>query len=348
MIRKRGSSYEVRVYNPAEKKKVNVGTKPTLREARELERQMATEFSRHRTAPTTVRQWAERWLELYPRSPQTTTNYTYSISRLVDEFGDVKLREFDRITARQWAVTHQWRLTAVRAFFNDAIDAGVCFDNPFARLGLSSSRGRRDLVVLDDAELERLIGAAYSGDLPESYAGHVAAAIRFAACTAIRPGELFALEWENVRLDELEATIAWQITQKHGRQRPKRGVTRDIVVPPPARDALLSMPRFEGPHVFASLTGKRLTYSSHHDWWSKVRDEAGWFGMDFYELRHYGATKLLALGMSPEEVAVQMGHHDGGKLVREVYGHPSHAAIREKIKQAWVADGWQDPPEPAV
>jgi integrase len=37
--------------------------------------------------------------------------------------------------------------------------------------------------------------------------------------------------------------------------------------------------------------------------------------MDFYELRHFCATRLLELGVSHADVAIQLGHTYGGALV---------------------------------
>jgi len=346
LIRRRGNSYEVRVYNPAVKKKVNVGSRASKREALRLEREKGDEFSRSTVTEITVALWAEKWLTLFPREISAETNYRYQLRQFLVDFGDRKLRDIDRLEARAWAVQHQWRLGAVRAMFNDAIRAGVIHDNPFARLGLQQTRGRKDLVVLTDDELAGLTAVASS--ILGEYGAHFAALIVFAACTAIRPAELFALDWDQLRLDDLEADIEWQIRQKHGKARPKSKESRTIVVPPPAVDALRTMPTFETSSVFTSLSGRRLSASSHWDRWDEVRRAAGREGMDFYELRHYGATKLLALGLSPEEVAVQMGHRDGGKLVRETYGHPEHDAIRSKIKDAWVAEWVAKQPKPAL
>jgi len=59
--------------------------------------------------------------------------------------------------------------------------------------------------------------------------------------------------------------------------------------------------------------------------------------MAFYELRHYCATRLLELGLSPADVAVQLGHTDGGALVMSTYGHPSENAARARILAATEA-----------
>jgi len=56
--------------------------------------------------------------------------------------------------------------------------------------------------------------------------------------------------------------------------------------------------------------------------------------MALHELRHFCATYLLELGLSPADVAVQLGHTDGGALVMSTYGHPSDRAARARIAAA--------------
>jgi integrase len=58
--------------------------------------------------------------------------------------------------------------------------------------------------------------------------------------------------------------------------------------------------------------------------------------MDYYELRHFCATHLLDLGVSHADVAVQLGHTDGGALVMSTYGHPSEDAARSRLKMAYA------------
>ena len=46
-------------------------------------------------------------------------------------------------------------------------------------------------------------------------------------------------------------------------------------------------------------------------------------------------TMLLERGPSPWDVAIQLGHTDGGRLVCELYGHPSHAGARARLLATW-------------
>jgi len=56
--------------------------------------------------------------------------------------------------------------------------------------------------------------------------------------------------------------------------------------------------------------------------------------LDLYSLRHACPTLLLEHGVTPADVAVQLGHSDGGRLVQVLYGHPSEDRARDRLKLA--------------
>jgi hypothetical protein len=61
--------------------------------------------------------------------------------------------------------------------------------------------------------------------------------------------------------------------------------------------------------------------------------------MEFYELRHFGASYMLnVLGLEAWVVAKQLRHRDGGILVTQLYGHPDRdeaiSRMRRKRHQA--------------
>jgi integrase len=73
--------------------------------------------------------------------------------------------------------------------------------------------------------------------------------------------------------------------------------------------------------------------------WNPVRAVFGRPRMALHELRHFCATYLLELGLAPADVAVQLGHTDGGALVMSTYGHPSDRAAPARIAAAM--DGYE-------
>ena len=44
--------------------------------------------------------------------------------------------------------------------------------------------------------------------------------------------------------------------------------------------------------------------------------------------------------MTPWDVAIQLGHQDGGRLVTSLYGHPSEVAARERLLACWDRRRW--------
>jgi integrase len=334
MIVKRGNSYAVSVYDPALKRKRWVGTFATKREAREAERDAS------RKSPSSSRvtgdEFAELWLTRYARpAAATRLNYRYALQGFRKEFGHLRMSDLDRLTARAWAQKQPHsNVRAVRAMFNDAIDDGLLAGpNPFSKLRLEQPRGRKDLIALTEPELHELADKAL--EVHGDYGPTFRAIVLFAGYVGLRPGELFALERTDVRGDEVVIRQSLDGTGKL--KRPKNNRERVVILPPPAKAALSEMvPRLDVPWLFVSKRGQQLRVPSLSYCWHPVRAAFGRPTMDFYELRHFCATHLLELGLSPADVAIQLGHTDGGALVMSTYGHPSEDAARERLKRAFA------------
>jgi hypothetical protein len=126
MIVKRGGTYGVSVYDSALKRKRWVGTFRTLGEARDAERAASR---RRGVGRLTCGEFSELWLTDYARAAGATRRtYRYGVAAFVDEFGHVRLSEFDRLTARSWALrAPQSNVRIVRAMFTDAINDQLHF-----------------------------------------------------------------------------------------------------------------------------------------------------------------------------------------------------------------------------
>jgi integrase len=283
----------------------------------------------------TCGEFAARWLEQYPRKAGATRRtYRYALQAFSDDFARVRLADLDRVTARGWALRHpQSNVRVVRTMFNDAINDGLHpGPNPFANLRLEQPRGRKDLIALTVAELDELAETALRVH------GHFGPAFRamilFSAYVGLRPGELFALERSDVGRDEVQ--IRQNLDGTGVLKAPKNDQERVVVLPPPAREALRAVPaRLDVPWLFVTPRGQRFAKSSLYYYWNPVRAAFGRPGMDYYELRLFCASLLLELGVSHADVAVQLGHTDGGALVMSTYGHPSEDAARARVKRAY-------------
>jgi integrase len=333
VIVKRGKAYGVSVYDAALGRKRWVGTFKTLGEARDAERSASR---RRGVGRLTCGEFTKLWLDEYPRpAGATRRTYRYAVAAFVDEFERIRLADFNRLTARSWALrVPQSNVRVVRAMFNDAIDDGLYTGpNPFSNLRLEQSRGRKDLIALTEDELTELGEKAL--DVLGEFGPTFRAMIVFAAYVGLRPGELFALERTDVGRDEV--TIRQNLDGTGTIKAPKNGRERIVILPPPpAREALTDVPvRLDVPWLVVTPRGRRFSKSSLYYYWNPVRAAFGRPGMDFYELRHFCATHLLELGVSHADVAIQLGHTDGGALVMSTYGHPSEEGARERLKRAY-------------
>jgi integrase len=219
--------------------------------------------------------------------------------------------------------------------FNDARrpQAGMLVDrNPFAGLGLRRTRGRKDVQPPDQATVARMIAAA-DGLTPPSFAAYL-----LTACwSAARPGELDALKWTDIDVMRETMTIERQWNVKTQTiTGPKHGSVRTVAMTAPVRERLFDLPR-ESEWVFTTIRGGHYTPSSRNHHWNRVRASVGIGTLSLYlATRHYfGWYALNVLELPPHVIALQLGHTDGGRLVRELYGHPDAAFARERVREAF-------------
>jgi hypothetical protein len=126
-----------------------------------------------------------------------------------------------------------------------------------------------------------------------------------------------------------------------GIKTPKNGKARLVVVAPEARAALADLVIWpDVPWLFVAPRGGRFSRSLFYYYWKPVKavfvsrhpERAS---LVPYSLRHFCATELLRRGVSEADAAYQLGHQDGGRLVREVYGHREDAYARERLREAF-------------
>jgi integrase len=300
----RKGKYGVSVYDKTLGRKRWVGTFATRREAREAERD-ALRSSGARGSET-CGDFARRWLTDYPREAAASRRtYGYALQRFQEDFARVRLRDLDKPTARQWVLKQpQSNVRTVRAMFTDAINDGLHpGPNPFSNLRLEQSRGRKDLTALTESEVVHLADCALES--LGQFGSIFRVMIVFAAYVGLRPGELFALERRDVGHDEVQ--IRQNLDGTGQIKAPKNNLSRTVVLPPPAREALADVPaRLDVPWLFVTPRGRRFSKSSHLYYWRSVRVAADRPKMQFHELRHFCATHLLELGVSHADVAMQL------------------------------------------
>jgi hypothetical protein len=190
--------------------------------------------------------------------------------------------------------------------------------------------------------------------------------------SAPRPGELWALERPELVAGRGEVYINAAVKKNGSLGPPKNDQRRWIVLDPSAVEALLGLPVLHERWFFPTKTGRRMTQSNWTTYWHPVRDaftmllaDDHWLvrriarcaevraaepnpklrsrlrdgKLDFYELRHRAITHMVTpqpdgLGMHPADVAYQVGHRDGGRLIEEVYVHRNPELARARMRRA--------------
>jgi integrase len=295
----------------------------------------------------TVREFWNDWTTdpLWLRPARSTNIHNRErTAKFVAEHGDLPLRAIGDIHVAAWLKGghNLGTVAALRAFFNDAASApaGRLVDrNPFARLGLRTSRGRRDTQPPGQVAIARFVELA-DQLTPPSFAAFLTVAVY----EGMRPGELDALRWDRIDFQSGTILVDQQWNAKTASfTPPKHHIVRTIALTDPARNRLLTLPH-ESEFAFTTLRGSHYRPSSRSYHWNRVRCAAGLGNVDLYTAtRHYfGWYAWNVLELDPRDIALHFGHQDGGELVRKLYGHPDAARARDRVREAFR----QAPPVP--
>lgn len=366
MIRWKNDRPFVEAYDPAAGRKRHIkpaefGMDPAPRGAsrRELEKwahrleaKAAEQFETGQTTET-IQTFADRWTTDFPRGASTNIHNSQSVAQFVRAHGQRTLASIQPLEGRRWGYEHKAQVPALRALFNDAKTVGLVTINPFAQLGIEQSKGRADITPLTVEEIDALANIARDIHGP-LFGPEIAAMITWAAYTCMRPGEIFAAKHSQLHADTYQLTHQYN-TRLGEETQPKHGGTGTVYVPHPALDALAAKPRrAHDDLMFRTVRGKQFNSASLHHAWTPIRATflAGLPAdhhlrarltidptdrLDFYELRHAGASYMLnILGLEPWVIARQLRHKDGGALVVKLYGHPSQDAAIDRMRRAFT------------
>jgi integrase len=339
-------------------KRIQLGTYATKREATKAE----DAYKRRRpVGDTTVSEWRDHWLTHGQWEESTRKHHEERTKRFNEEHGKKRLGAVNRTIARDFVKEHPSCHQSLSAMFGAAMyeddehgDPLLPF-NPFSKLVKQKAK-KRDLQSewLTAEEVEQIEETAF-----RTVGGWAASFVRFAAEEGIRPGELYMVGETDLNPDAGTLLVRWAADSKtRVIKRPKNGRAREIVLSRRALAAARALidrddvtrdereivnKKLRADATAAELAPTRLIFTNprgnqfwNSTWsyyWHQIRAAAGRPDMDFYELRHYCATRLLEAGLSERDVAEQLGHTDGGELVRKVYGHPSKRRALDRVRR---------------
>jgi integrase len=288
----------------------------------------------------------------------TITAYEEQTKEFAEHFKDRPLRAFKTPEAREWivwpendAADRRWQHNGIRRMFTAARQHGVIDTNPFIDLRLrGASKGRKMLDpvvkgVEKEAAVWRLADCALEA-WPKGRTGEMwRTIILLLAFVGLRPGELYGLERSDFDLRRGRLHVRRQYV--HGlkgddldpEDATKNWQPREVALPTWVVEAIRGLPTpINGP-MWTTVRGSRLSGAHQHYYWNPIRTRFGNASMDLYELRHFcGWWMVNILKMPESQVALHLGHTDGGVLVRKLYGHADqriaidamHAAFEQR------------------
>lgn len=308
------------------------------------------------------------------RSPATLYTYRNYIKNHIDPrdergqpvegtLGPVELRKLtaehlDRFYATLQAVP--LATSTVRqchAILSGALDLaarwGWVKDNPAKRARVPAARSAEVVPPTVD-EVIAFLSLAEQGvpttDEKKGWAGEptTAAFLFAAATTGARRGELCALRWRDVKLDERKITLRHSLLDVPGSVREAKDTKthqmRQLALDDATIAALTEYKailerEYGGPlapdrFVFAMPDGEAMRPDFISKRVQRLRDELDLQHLTLKSFRHFVATQAVAGGHHQRMVAGRLGHSGGGAITMRVYAHfapTPDAAIAEDI-----------------
>jgi integrase len=340
--------HRAQAWDATEKRNVSVskilggrGTYSTRKQALQAVAAAGEKLKSAKESKTTVAEFYALWTSdplFATRKASTEIHNHERVRGFVKQYGHLPIDEIGDPHVAEWLAGGKKNSTvpALRLMFNEASSpkAGRLIQhNPFARLGIKKGPGRRHIQPPDEPQLWAIISSARKLSGP-GFAGW----LQVGSFSGLRPGELDALRWERIDFERNRIHVREQFNAKTRTfTLPKNNEVREAPLTEQARAALLALPR-DTEFCFVPLRGDHFTGSSRAYHWKAVRAASDWKETLYLTTRHFAGWYMVnELEMTPEDVAVALGHTDGGSLVRTLYGHLDKERALDRVVEAYAA-----------
>jgi integrase len=340
--------WRAQAWDATEKKNVSVskilggsGTYSTRKQGLRAVAAAGEKLKSAKRSKTTVAEFYVRWTSdrlFSTRKASTEIHNHERVRGFVDRYGDLPIDQVGDREVAEWLAGGKKNSTvpALRLMFNEAASpkAGrLIQNNPFVRLGIKKGPGRRHIQPPDEPQLWAIISSARKLSGP-GFVGW----LQVGSFSGLRPGELDGLRWTRVDFERNRIHVCEQFNaKKRTFTLPKNNEVREAPLTEQARAALLALPR-DTEFCFVPLRSDHFTGSSRSYHWKAARAATGWKATLYLTTRHFAGWYMAnELEMTPEDVAVALGHTDGGSLVRTLYGHLDKERASDRVVEAYAA-----------
>ncbi len=235
--------------------------------------------------------------------------------------------------------------TRLRQILNAAVDDGRIVKNPcrIERGGVERHPEQRFATMVE------------LGVLADAVPDHYRAMVLTAGLAGLREGELFALRWDDVDLDDAVINVRRKRLRLASGEviedDPKSRAGRRKVVMPATLVAELKRHRTENSpgagsdaYVFVSPEGEPIERSNfRYRVWLPATKAAGLAGLRFHDLRHTAGTLAARTGATTKELMARLGHSSARASM--IYQHAAEDRDRriaegldEMAREAGIGD----------
>ncbi len=345
--------YQARIVRP-DGKRESLGTYRTKTEAeRALVRAEAEQiegaWEPTPDNPGTVAEWGEKWLAgAHHLKPKTVAGHIQMLHKhVLPKWGNVPITSVTKAGIREWVsdlITGGCKpdvircsVDALRLSCKAALEAGIISTDPVIGISLPR-RPKREMHPLTIEQIEALAEAISHPELKPGGNGarvgrserpDLGLAVRLAAYTGLRAGELWAIRRKHVDLDHRIIRVMESVTEVGGELifgSTKTGANRAVTWPASLDEAianhLATRPDDPDALVFVSTTDTPMRHSGFMKRSFKPALERAGLpqGTRFHDLRHTHASLLIAMGAHPKAIQERLGH-SSITITLNIYGH---------------------------
>lgn len=269
-------------------------------------------------------------------------------------FGDTQLRLITRDAAQSFLMAKARRGLAwktvkhIRTVFGTILEAAVMqellSDNPVRRTRMARRGPVKEHPAIAPETIQALI---------EKLAEPSRSVAKLLAMTGLRIGELLALRWQDVDLQNGFLTVRQTVYEGHFDEPKSKRSKRSVPLGPQGIEVLAQLQPIEANPsalVFSARNGSPLSRRNLLNRQLKPACTAlGLTGANWHWLRHANATLLDAVGTPLGTVQALLGH-SSSELTRETYIHSVPADARRAVEnvEKLLGPKWtQVPHQPA-
>lgn len=340
------------VHHNGRKKTKCIGTDQALAEtvAEKIRAKLALAefgFIEKKTAGPTFKEVAKLWLaEPKQWRESTRANYVFSLEKHV--YPKIGQRPIGTITRKKLKTFfHQLinndmaanTVALIRApisgVFTFALDEEMIESNPLHRLAIKNRKSDLTIRPLNERDVDLLLDQAR-----RFMDGYYYPALLCSVRTGCRVGELQALRWTDIDLDDRILDVVASF--RRGRTtRPKNDKGRRVDMTPHLVDTLRTHKREQkkaalrggyklSEYVFANRKGNIIDRETYKNALNRCLDGAGLQRIRIHDLRHTYATIRLLRGHNVGDVSYQLGH-SSIRITYDTYGHWMPSRFKNEV-----------------